>query len=187
MRADDRAERGRDLDLSVRAQVTDQLLERRHALLRLGVCDPDPQPGLVARSGPERLCELLDRLAVPPHPLEGQHLSVFEREDRLDVEELAGPARGSADPAAPREELERVEGEDEAGFTLEALDELVDLLVGGPALEPPLNREREHGDRRGGGLVSITRTRSPVSEAACRALSYVPESLAETLSAKIRS
>ena len=59
----------------------------------------------------------------------------------------------------------------------------LDLLVGRPAREPPLDRVGEHRDRERGGLVSTTRTLSPpISCAASSALWNVPESFAETWS-----
>src|SRR5512133_2805160 len=126
----------------------DKLLEYGHALGGVRVGDPDAQAWSVARSRREGVCEFLHCFAVSAHALERQHLAVLEREDRLDVQELAGPARGAPDPAAPREVLERVQREDQAGLALETRNELVDLLVGRPALEAPLDGEPEHRDRR---------------------------------------
>ena len=73
-------------------------------------------------------------------------------------------------------------------LALVALDERVDLLVGRAALEPPLDPDREHRDRRGAVRVSITRTLSPPSNSAARlALANVPESVEEIWSERIRS
>src|SRR5262245_44979589 len=102
MGSDDRTKRRRDLDLRVRADVADELLERRHSFGRLCVRDAHAEARLVARRRAKPLRELLDRLSVSAHALEREHLAVLEREDRLDVQELAGPARGAPDPAAAR-------------------------------------------------------------------------------------
>ena len=82
------------------------------------------------------------------------------------------------------EVLERLDGEDDAAVAVEALDERVDLLVGRPAREPPLDRVREHRDRE--------RRRQRVDErapgrrrapcAASSALANVPETFEETWS-----
>ena len=49
MRADDRAERGGDLDLGVRTNVANELLELGHPLGRLRVGDANSEPRLIAR------------------------------------------------------------------------------------------------------------------------------------------
>ena len=58
-----------------------------------------------------------------------------------------------------------------------ALDERVDLLVGRAALEPALDREREHRDRDRRGLASrsCARGRRRAAAPPCRALWNVPE------------
>ena len=103
------------------------------------------------------------------------------------MQELAGPACGAADPAAPREELERVEREDEARLALEAAHELVDLLVGRSRSRRRWTPSASIAIAAEAVAVSITRTRPPDSSAACCALSYVPESLAETVRTRMRS
>ena len=94
--------------------------------------DADPEARFVARRRPEGFGEFLDRLPVAPHALHRKHLAVLEREDRLDVQELTGPAGCAPDPAAAREELERVQSEDQPRFALEARHEVVDLTVRRP-------------------------------------------------------
>ena len=141
-----------DVDLRLRPQVGH---ERAHRLLPLGrvrVRDADVQVRRVARALRERARELLHRLLVAANALDRQHLAVLDREDRLDVEQVAGERGGLADAPALLQELERVDREDQTRIALEALDELVDLVVGRAALEPPLNREAEHRDRRRRGL-----------------------------------
>ena len=110
--------------------------------------DPDTQAGPVVRAGLQRVRELLYGLPVPAHALDGQDLALCEREDRLDVQELARPAGSAADASAACQVLERVEREDEPRLALEPCEQLVHLLVGRPPVEPALDREREHRDRR---------------------------------------
>ena len=64
------------------------------------------------------------------------------------MQEGPGPRARAADPSTATQELERVDGEDQARVLLEARDELVDLVVGRLSIEPALNREPEHRDRR---------------------------------------
>ena len=68
------------------------------------------------------------------------------------MQQCARERCGLADAAAAREELERVDREQETSLPPVALDERVDLLVARAAFEPPLDREREHRDRRRRGL-----------------------------------
>src|SRR6266536_4289173 len=150
MRTDDGAERRRDVDLRLRAKVRDEGANGLLPVGRVRVCDADVQARRLPRAVRERARELLHRLLVSAHALDRQHRAVLDREDRLDVEQVAGKRRGLADAAALLEELERVDGEDQPGVALEALDELVDLLVARAALEPPLDREAEHRNRRRG-------------------------------------
>ena len=109
---------------------------------------PTRSAGFVARVRLERVDELLECLAVAADALHRQHLAVADREDRLHVQQLPGERLRLADAAAAREELERVDGEEQAVLDEVPLDERVDLLVGRAALEPALDREREHRDRR---------------------------------------
>src|SRR5439155_11690343 len=60
-----------------------------------------------------------------------------------------------------------VDGEGQTGLAAVARDESVDLLVGRAALEPPLDGETEHRDRRGGTL-GVDRPHAVVTELATR-------------------
>src|SRR5581483_5601817 len=153
VRADDRAERRRDLDLRLGPRPPHELAERGLALWRLGVRDPDAERGPVGQALLERADELLERLLVAAHPLDRNDLVVLDREDRLHVQELPRPGARPADPAAAREELERLDREDDPRLAPVACDELVDLLVGRASLEPPLDREREHREAGGDGAA----------------------------------
>ena len=107
--------------------------------------------------------ELLERLAVAAHSLDGYDLALSNREDRLHVHQLPGECFRAPDAAAAREELERVNREEQTVLAQIALDERVDLIVGRPALEPALNRSREH--RRGNrGALGVDRSHPAVSE-----------------------
>src|SRR5207237_2922445 len=86
------------------------------------------------------------RLLVTAHPFEGDHLAL-DRQDRLDVQQRAGPGARASDPPATPEEFERVDREDQVRVTLVALEQLADLLVRGATFEPALDRESEHRDR----------------------------------------
>src|SRR4051794_36168689 len=108
----------------------------------------DAQARRVSRALGEYPREFQNRLLVPADPLERQHLTLGDREDRLDVEQAPGQGGGLADAPALLKELERVDREDESGVALEPLDELVDLVVARAAFEPPLDREAEDRDRR---------------------------------------
>ena len=73
-------------------------------------------------------------------------------------------------------------------LALVALDQRVDLLVGRAALEPALDREAEHRDRRGRALaVDHAHLVAELGRGRPRALSNVPDSFAEMCSEKIRS
>ena len=93
-------------------------------------------------------------LRLPRTRFTGMHLAVPDREDRLHVHQLSGERLRAPDAAAAREELERVDREEQAVLAQVALDERVDLLVGRAALEPALDRGREHRgrDRRALGV-----------------------------------
>ncbi len=77
----------------------------------------------------------------------------------------SGPGERGRLPDAPAalEELERVHGEQEPALAAVPLDERVDLFVGRAALEPPLDRQGEHRDRRRGRL-GVDRTHDAVPE-----------------------
>src|SRR5205823_6578697 len=110
---------------------------------RAGVRDAEAEARLVARLRLERLHELLDGPAVAANALHRDHLAAADREDRLDVQQLAGERARPADAAAAREELERVDREQQPVSLAVAGDEGVHLLVARAALEPPLHGEGE--------------------------------------------
>ena len=68
------------------------------------------------------------------------------------MQELAGPRRRAADAAATGEVVERVEREYNQGLAQVTLGKRLHLVVAGSALQPPLDREPEHRDRRRGRL-----------------------------------
>jgi len=86
----------------------------------------DAEVGRVGRCLFEDAPELLHRLLITAHALQRHDLAGLDREDRLDVQEVARERRGLPDPSAFPQELERVDGEEETGVALEALDEGVD-------------------------------------------------------------
>ena len=95
------------------------------------------------------------------------------------MQELARERLRAADPAAAREELERVDREEQPVLEPVALDERVDLFVGRAALEPPLDRERQHRDR-GRRRLRVDRAHAVVAELGrgSDALWKVPDRLA---------
>ena len=93
--------------------------------------------------------ELGERFRVATDALDGDHLPVANREDRLHIQQVPRERGRAADAAPACEVLERVDREEEVVIVLVMRDELIDLLVGGAALEPPLHAEPEHRDRRG--------------------------------------
>src|SRR4051812_48216723 len=98
--------------------------------------DADAQAGPVDGAALERRCEFEKRLAIPADALDRQHLAVLDREDRLDVQQLAGQGAGLTDAPAACEVLERVDGEQQPRLAAVALDQRVDLLVARATLEP---------------------------------------------------
>ena len=148
MRAEDRAERRHELDLRRRPRLTHHRSQSLSPLQRVGVGNANAQRGRVARTRLEGRRELEERLAVPAHAFHRDDLPVLDREDRLDVEELAGPAARATDSAPANEVLERVDREQQPGVAPVAGGEHVDLVVRRPPLEPPLDRQAEHRDRR---------------------------------------
>ena len=86
--------------------------------------------------GDEQLAELGKRLVVAAHLLQRHDLAVADRQDRLDVQKVAGERGRASDAAALCQVLERVDGEEQAVLVAVALDERVDLLIGRAALEP---------------------------------------------------
>ena len=81
------------------------------------------------------------------------------------------PAIAAALPMRPPlQELERVHREQEPALPPVALDERVDLLVGGAALEAALDREREHARSRPRRRLGVDRAHDAVSELCRRGL-----------------
>src|SRR4051794_24691812 len=113
VRADDWAERRHELDLGLRASPRDHLPQRLGPLRRVRVSDAHAQIRPVVRARLEGRRELQERLPVPADALDRHDLAVGDREDRLDVEELARPTARAPDSAAPDQVLERVEGEEQ--------------------------------------------------------------------------
>src|SRR5262245_46460241 len=146
MRADDRAERDDQLELRLRAPLAHERLELGGPLGSRSVRDGQPIRGLVPRLRLERRGELGESLSLSPHPLHRLDLALLDRENRLDLEQRAGERGRLPDAAAALEELERVDREQEPSLTPIPLDERIDLLVARTALQPPLDREREHRD-----------------------------------------
>ena len=105
---------------------------------------------LALRRVAEDPLELAQRLRAASYALQRRHLAVVEREDRLHGEELPGQAGRLADPPAADEVLEGVHGEEETTFAAEALDERVDLVVVGAAVESALDRVGEDHRAPGG-------------------------------------
>src|SRR5918996_2425196 len=101
--------------------------------------DPDaqtrPRRALLA----EGAHELHERLLVAADALDGHDLSFRDGQDRLHVEHLAGERLRPPDPAAAREELERVDREEEPRVAAVARPELVDLPLGRAPLEAPVD------------------------------------------------
>src|SRR2546421_605441 len=79
---------------------------------RVRVRDADPELRPVVRLRDDQLDDLLERLLAAADALLGEHLALADREDRLHVQELSGHLARAPDPAAAREELERVDGEE---------------------------------------------------------------------------
>src|SRR5439155_10247565 len=113
-------ERRHDLDLRLRPLPAHHLPQRLGSHGRVRMRDADPQARIVDRGLRERADELLHRLLVAADSLDRYDLALGDRQDGLDVQELAGHRARPADPAALREELERVYGEDEPVFLLVA-------------------------------------------------------------------
>src|SRR5262245_42679915 len=147
VRADDGAEGRRELDLGLRAHAPNELAEDADPLRRVCVRDRDPKPRLVLRRLLEAPLELDERLLPPADAGDGDDLAVLDREDRADVQERPRERGRTADAPTPLQELERLEREDDAAVTVEALDERFDLLVGRAAGETSLDCVREHRER----------------------------------------
>ena len=190
VRADDGAERRRrPRSAPAAAPRATSSSSAREPLGRRRVREPDPQRRRVA-SSPPRAARRTPRApsALPRTRLSGTTSPSLDRQDRLHVEQRAGERRGAADPAAAGEVVERVDREEQPVLAPVALDERVDLLVGRAALEPPLDREREHRDRRrDGARVDHAHRAAELAAAAASALANVPESVEESWSESIRS
>ena len=96
--------------------------------LRVG--DPDPKSRSVGRRRVEAAGELPHRLLPAARAGERDDLAVDHGEDRLQVQDLPGEGAGAADPPAAGEELERVDGEEQAGLLGVVRGQRLDLLVG---------------------------------------------------------
>ena len=134
MRAEDRADLGHELGLAVEdlAALLDEVAGR------LGVLDvlDDPGVGAVGVALAGVLDQALEGAAPGPHALDRRDL-LLERQDRLDLQRRAEQRLGRADPAAPPQELERVDREpdlDSVARLRHALDDGVGAAaVGGDA------------------------------------------------------
>ena len=117
VRADDRAERGHELDLGLRARLAStSACEQRDRARRASACAIPtwrPSPSVVAAS--KRRRNSCERLLAAADARQRHDLAVRDRQDRLHVEQAAGERPRPADPAALRQELERVDGEEQAG------------------------------------------------------------------------
>src|SRR5687768_9496916 len=103
--------------------------------------DADAQPIVIRRARRfESRAELLKRLLAAADTLERNNLAFADRQDRLDVQQIAGEGRRATDATALGEELERIDREDQAGVAAEALYEPIDLLVRRASFEPALDR-----------------------------------------------
>ncbi len=111
--------------------------------------DRGPEAVAVLGARDEEPCELRERLLPAAHAADRLHDPVADLEDRLHVEQGAGERLRLADPAAALQVLERRAGEHDPVRASEALDELLDLLVGRPTGEPALDRLREEAQREG--------------------------------------
>ena len=151
MRPDDRAEARHELDLRLRAAREHDRLQLLDGLLGLGVGDRDAEPGSVRRRGLEAAPELLERFRPAADSGHGHDLAFFDRQDRLHVQQVAHQSPGAADPATLGEELERVDGEEDAAAFAVERGERLHFLVGRPARQQLLDRDRQHPDpdRRG--------------------------------------
>ena len=97
------------------------------------------------------------------HALERDDLAVLDPEDRLDVQQRSGHRGRLADPAALGQVFEGLDRPDHPAPAPEALDEGIELLVRRPALEPPLDGEREHREP-GGDAARVDRPHAAVAE-----------------------
>ena len=117
-------------------------------LRRSGMRDPDLEARRVRRRRFEQALDLAERLLVAANALQRHDLAVADREDRLDVQQVPGERSRLADAPALGEVLERAHGEQEVmRVSPVSLDERVDLLVGRPTFEAPLDADREQGER----------------------------------------
>src|SRR5215211_3108196 len=143
MRADHRSEHRDEVQRSLRAQLAHAASQVLGVPRSVGMGHADVEGRLVARRLGEDAHELGERFRSPASALEGSDLSVLERQDRLDAQQLAGETCRLAYAPASDEIVERVDGEEEAALAAEALHKLLDRLVRRSLLEPPLDRIRE--------------------------------------------
>ena len=163
VRADHRAERREEVERSVRARGVDAAREVVRVPRRGGVSDADVQVGRVLGCLQQEALELCEGLRPTANALERRDLAVLELEDRLDGEELPGePLRLPESPAA-HQVFERLDGEEEAALPFEALDDLHELLLRRPALEPALERVRED-DGAARGHTRVDHGDAPVAD-----------------------
>ena len=140
------------LDLRLRPRLARRA--PRSSATRSGACAwaiPTRSPGPSAVDSSNRSAELGHRLPPPRTRVSGTTSPSVIVSTGLTFRSCPASAARAADPPALGEEFERVDGEEQAGVAGVALDERLDLLVGRAPLEPALDREREHRDRRRGG------------------------------------
>ena len=180
MRADDRAQAAHELDLGLRAVGEDDLPQLLDRFLGLGVRDRDAEPGAVGRRFLERLRNSSNAF-VRPRTLPTGTTSpasiarIGFTFSRLPISARARPMRP---PFARNSSVSTVKSM-RASLAV-ARGERLDLLVGRPALEPALDREREHpdSDRRRLGVDEADPV-AAVLRAASEALWNVPDSFDE--------
>jgi hypothetical protein len=150
MCADDRAERGREVDGRLRSHAADLLGEPAHVDRSVGVGEADVQTGTSRRLLLEDRHELGERLRAAADAPEWHDLAVFDRQDRLHAEQLTSEPGSLPHPAAADKEVERVDGEEQPALVPEALHEPVDLGEIRAPFEAALDRVGEQDDSHGG-------------------------------------
>src|SRR4051794_21682184 len=117
--------RGAPEDLPAALLKAGDLIGRVYVLHR-----PSVGAGLVALAGVVH--HPLECAGARAHSLDRGHLSL-DGEDGLDPERRADPGAGGADPTAPLEELERVDGEPHLQLAARFMEARLDLLQVGAA------------------------------------------------------